>query len=50
MGQETEISKLREELADAYIELSGKKVHSNTCATSLAPAEHPGPCDCDEPQ
>jgi hypothetical protein len=36
----------REERQFAYIVLSGKHSHSNDCATSIAPAEEPGPCDC----
>ena len=35
-----------EKLADAYIRLSGKKIHASDCATSCAPAETPGECDC----
>lgn len=34
-------------LADKYIELSGKEVHASDCDTSCAPAEIPGPCNCD---
>lgn len=37
----------REERATRYIWRSGKFTHSSDCATSLAPAEEPGPCDCD---
>ena len=36
----------REQKAKRLVKESGKTVHSNTCATSLAPAEEPGPCDC----
>ena len=39
-----------EELADLHIRLSGKSVHASDCSTSIAPAETPGPCDCNEPQ
>jgi hypothetical protein len=39
-------ARLREKLADAYKLASGKTAHSSDCATSLAPAEEPGPCDC----
>jgi hypothetical protein len=35
-------------LADKYIELSGKEVHASDCDTSCAPAEIPGPCNCNE--
>jgi hypothetical protein len=45
-----EINDLREMLADAYIELSGKKIHTSDCATSRAPAQTPGKCDCTWPQ
>jgi hypothetical protein len=38
----------REEKAARFIRESGKTTHSNCCATSLAPAEEPGPCDCGE--
>lgn len=44
-----EIAELREKLADAYIQLSGRNAHHSDCATSAAPAETPGPCDCTEP-
>lgn len=37
---------LREELAAAYIRLSGKDSHRQDCATSIAPAYDPGPCNC----
>ena len=40
----------REEKATRLVRESGKRVHSNDCATSCAPAEEPGPCDCNEPQ
>ena len=40
----------RETLADIYIRASGKKIHASDCATSVAPAMEPGPCDCDVPQ
>jgi hypothetical protein len=39
-----------EVLADLYIKASGKTQHSSDCATSIAPAETPRPCDCDQPQ
>lgn len=39
-----------EQLANKYITESGKKIHSSDCATSIAPAETPGRCDCDEAQ
>lgn len=45
--QAAEIDRLREELAEAYIKLSGKSVHASDCATSNAPAMEPGPCNCD---
>jgi hypothetical protein len=45
----TAIGLLREELAAAYIKASGKTAHASDCATSCAPAEDPGPCDCDTP-
>lgn len=35
-----------EVLADLYIKASGKTIHASDCATSVAPAETPGPCDC----
>jgi hypothetical protein len=38
-----------EELADLYKKASGKQYHASDCATSIAPAEVPGPCDCDAP-
>lgn len=37
----------REERAAFFVKRSGKLIHSNCCATSIAPAEEPGPCDCD---
>lgn len=37
----------REEKADRFIKLSGKEFHASDCSTSIAPAEEPGPCDCD---
>lgn len=40
------VERLREELAEAYIKLSGKSTHTSDCATSNAPAMEPGPCDC----
>ena len=36
----------REQKAYRLIKESGKSVHASDCATSLAPAEEPGPCDC----
>jgi hypothetical protein len=42
-----EQARLRELLAAAYIELSGKDEHASDCATSNAPAMMPGRCDCD---
>lgn len=39
-----------EEIADEFKRQSGKTAHTNTCATSWAPAMMPGPCDCDMPQ
>lgn len=36
----------REVLAEGYKALSGKRHHASDCATSRAPAEEPGPCDC----
>lgn len=44
----SEIGKLKEKLAAAYIRISGKENHASDCATSCAPGETPGPCDCDE--
>jgi len=44
---EKEIGDLREKLAAAYVELSGKLIHASDCATSCSPAETPGRCDCD---
>jgi len=44
---EKETSGLREKLADAYKELSGKTNHASDCATSQAPGETPDRCDCD---
>jgi len=41
-----EIGELREKLASAYVELSGKTNHSSDCATSNSPAMTPGKCDC----
>lgn len=38
----------REEKAAKFIVDSGKSVHASDCATSIAPAEEPGQCDCDE--
>lgn len=38
-----------EELAAKYIAESGKTRHTSDCATSVAPAEVPGPCNCDAP-
>lgn len=42
-----EVQNLRELLAAAYIELSGKDEHASDCATSNAPAMMPGRCDCE---
>ena len=50
MCKENEIDRLREELAEAYIKLSGKSIHASDCATSNTPAMEPGPCDCDTPE
>ena len=50
MCKENEIDRLREELAEAYIKLSGKSTHTSDCATSNAPAMDPGPCNCDAPE
>lgn len=47
VGLKEEIERLRELLAAAYIELSGKDEHASDCATSNAPAMMPGRCDCD---
>lgn len=44
---DAKIEHLRELLAAAYIELSGKDEHASDCATSNAPAMTPGRCDCD---
>lgn len=44
---EADAGRIREELADAYKRASGRGSHSNDCATSVAPAEMPGPCDCE---
>lgn len=46
LDREIEICNLREELADSYVELSGKITHSSQCATSVAPAQTPKKCDC----
>jgi hypothetical protein len=46
-AQAAEVEHLRELLAAAYIELSGKDEHASDCATSNAPAMMPGRCDCD---
>lgn len=32
--------------AEAFKRLSGKERHSSNCATSVAPAFVPGPCNC----
>jgi hypothetical protein len=37
----------REEKATRLVKESGKAAHASDCATSVAPAEEPGPCDCD---
>ena len=37
----------REVLASGFIRNSGKELHASNCATSIAPAMMPGPCDCD---
>ena len=42
-----ELGDTREQLADAYIELSGKSIHSLDCNTSKAPAMRPEKCNCD---
>lgn len=36
-----------EVLAEGYKALSGKRLHASDCAVSCAPAEKPGPCNCD---
>lgn len=46
---ESEICNLRELLAEAYAELSGKISHASDCAVSQAPAMTPGRCNCDSP-
>ena len=46
---ESERDSLREKLADAYKQLSGKGYHASDCATSNAPAMAPELCDCDAP-
>jgi len=38
-----------ERAAARYIAQSGTNQHTNTCATSRAPAYEPGPCDCAGP-
>ncbi len=40
----------REQKAMRLARESGKTVHASDCATSCAPAEEPGPCDCNELQ
>jgi len=37
----------REEKADRFKRESGKEFNASDCSTSIAPAEEPGPCDCD---
>ncbi len=37
----------REQKAMRLVKESGKAIHASDCATSCAPAEEPGPCDCD---
>lgn len=39
----TELAETREELAAAYVKLSGKGLHASDCATSNAPAMKPEP-------
>ncbi len=46
LNNEKSKEQLREELATAYIRLSGKDNHRQDCATSIAPAYDPGPCNC----
>jgi hypothetical protein len=41
--QAADINRLREKLAAAY---AGDARHASDCATSNAPAEEPGPCNC----
>jgi hypothetical protein len=41
-----ELVKVRELLAEAYVELSGKEVHASDCAVADAPALTPRRCDC----
>lgn len=43
----TEETETREQKANRLIRESGKTVHASDCSTSIAPAEEPGPCDCD---
>ena len=43
---DAEYGNAKELLADAYIELSGKKIHAMDCATSSAPAYLPKKCNC----
>ena len=38
----------REQKAARLVVESGKTTHASDCATSIAPAEEPGPCDCEE--
>jgi len=44
-----DLSVVRELLAEAYVELSGKEIHASDCATSVSPAETPGRCNCNYP-
>lgn len=38
----------REQKAAHFVKESGKRTHASDCATSVAPAEEPGRCDCGE--
>src|SRR5208282_679107 len=40
------LAETREQKATRLIAESGTSIHYSDCATSIAPAEEPGPCDC----
>ena len=43
---DTARDELREELGEVFKVLSGRPYHAPSCATNVAPALSPGPCDC----
>jgi hypothetical protein len=47
-SQQEQESKENEKLQAVFIRQSGTSEHNSDCAVNRAPAETPGPCDCDK--